>query len=62
MRGFTGSDRVFLCRGVHLKDLISLHTALPDYVEGGLINVSLFSISFGNVDNQPTCTYLLHPI
>ncbi|OXA42819.1 RAS guanyl-releasing protein 1 [Folsomia candida] len=24
--------------GVHLKDLISLHTALPDYVEGGLIN------------------------
>lgn len=24
--------------GVHLKDLISLHTALPDKVEGGLLN------------------------
>ncbi|XP_076463695.1 ras guanyl-releasing protein 3-like isoform X2 [Babylonia areolata] len=24
--------------GVHLKDLISLHTALPDRVEGGLLN------------------------
>ena len=25
-------------RGVHLKDLILLHTALPDRVEGNLIN------------------------
>lgn len=25
-------------RGVHLKDLISLHTALPDRAEGGLLN------------------------
>lgn len=26
------------CRGVHMKDLISLHVALSDAVEGGLIN------------------------
>jgi len=32
-------------RGVHLKDLISLHTAFPDYVEDGLINVSVSSNS-----------------
>ena len=29
---------LFLFRGVHLKDLILLHTALPDRVEGNLIN------------------------
>ena len=34
------SSAVFLyfCSGVHLKDLILLHTALPDRVEGNLIN------------------------
>lgn len=32
------SSHVCICRGVHLKDLILLHTALPDRVDGNLIN------------------------
>ena len=29
---------VNICRGVHLKDLVLLHTALPDKTESNLIN------------------------
>lgn len=31
---FLYTKKSILCRGVHLKDLILLHTALPDRVEG----------------------------
>ena len=33
-------NSIFLCySGIHLKDLISLHVALPDTIEGEMINI-----------------------
>lgn len=36
--------------GVHLKDLISLHEALPDYVEDSKINVHKLQILFNHIN------------
>ena len=36
--GYVYTYMYCIFRGVHLKDLISLHTALPDRVDGNLLN------------------------
>ena len=48
------------CSGIHLKDLISLHVALPDTIEGEMINVrkmaqlSLIIQELEELQNSPT--------
>ena len=48
------------CSGIHLKDLISLHVALPDTIEGEMINIrkmaqlSLIIRELEELQNSPT--------
>ena len=57
-------NRFFYFSGVHLKDIISLHVALPDCLEYGLINfrkLVQLSITFRTLTNLQTSVPPVQP-